>query len=98
MGGKEAIPHSLPWQVGLIDITTNAQACGGVILAPKFVMTAGHCTMNKQPSQYQIWVGFHNLMDQDPAYVSGHLVEKFHDHPNYKYLTAGGNDVLAGHN
>jgi len=90
VGGKEAIPHSLPWQVAIINVKIGMSACGGTILAPKFIMTAGHCTHRKEPSSYQVWAGAHDLTTFDGKGVgqSGHTIAKFHNNPNYRYHSA----------
>lgn len=41
VGGKEAWPHSWPWQVVLSF--ANMPACGGAILSQYWIITAGHC-------------------------------------------------------
>jgi len=87
VGGKEAIPHSLPWQVAIFNVELGMAACGGTILAPKFIMTAGHCTHRKEPSTYQVWAGAHDLTTFDGNGVgqSGHTIAMFHNNPNFRY-------------
>lgn len=41
VGGKEAWPHSWPWQVVLTF--ADMPACGGAILSQYWVITAAHC-------------------------------------------------------
>ena len=97
VGGKEAIPHSLPWQVAIINVKIGMSVCGGTILAPKFIMTAGHCTHRKEPSTYQVWAGAHDLTTFDGKGVgqSGHTIAKFHNNPNYRYHTDKGTYLWA---
>lgn len=48
VGGNDAAPTTRPFQVGLlakgIRNTFRAQYCGGTLIAPRFVVTAAHCT------------------------------------------------------
>lgn len=41
VGGVEVTPHSLPYQVAIL--INNAYFCGGVLISPKYVLTAAHC-------------------------------------------------------
>ncbi len=47
VGGSDAVPGEVPWQVALTRIPSQRPAkvfCGGSLLNAKFVMTAAHCT------------------------------------------------------
>ena len=47
VGGKEATPFSVPWQVGLVRKGQMDPFCGGTLISPTHVMTAAHCTQRK---------------------------------------------------
>merc|ERR1711962_1980774 len=74
VGGEEVEPHSIPWQVKLGDVT-----CGGTIICPRFVMTAGHCVRHEVS---EVYVGVHNVND-DLTEDKKHAVKKIHRHPQY---------------
>lgn len=44
VGGEEAVPNSLPYQVALItEFSTGRAFCGGSLIRPDVVLTAAHC-------------------------------------------------------
>ena len=51
VGGKEAIPNSIPWQINIRYKGDESSFCGGSIIAPNRILTAAHCVMDE--------VGFH---------------------------------------
>ena len=42
VGGCEAKPHSIPWQVALL--ANGEKHCGGTLISTQHVITAAHCT------------------------------------------------------
>lgn len=45
IGGQEAVPHSIPYQVFLeiYDNSQNGWYCGGSLISVNYVVTTGHC-------------------------------------------------------
>lgn len=49
IGGSDASPGQLPWQVA-VEITTSSgkSLCGGSLISATHVLTAGHCMRSLQ--------------------------------------------------
>src|SRR5437868_9404830 len=59
IGGTAATPGQFPWQARL---TVNGQPhCGGSLIHPKFILTAGHCVENVAPSDMLVILGDHTI-------------------------------------
>ncbi|XP_048587670.1 chymotrypsin-C isoform X2 [Nematostella vectensis] len=58
IGGEDAAPHSWPWQISLR--VRGKHMCGGTLISPDWVLTAGHCVHGQlDPSGYTVVVGAH---------------------------------------
>ena len=57
VGGKETGRNFYPWMVGLIFNTD--QFCGGTLISPQWVLTAGHCT--EGADEVRLLLGAHNI-------------------------------------
>ena len=45
VGGCEARPHSIPWQVALLF--NGKQHCGGTLISSQHIVTAAHCMVGR---------------------------------------------------
>ncbi|XP_022909844.2 brachyurin-like [Onthophagus taurus] len=60
VGGEEAEPHSIPYQVGLIiSYNEYSSFCGGSLISENTVLTAAHCINGS--SNFQVILGAHNI-------------------------------------
>jgi len=66
VGGEEAVPHSIPWQVSLRRKSDDFHFCGGSVLSSNSIVTAAHCTeIWDSPGEVQIVAGGHNNAQPD---------------------------------
>jgi len=83
VGGVEARPHSLPWQIGLGKMygsSYGGQICGGSIVSENIVITAAHCI--SPGTKYYVVIGQHNKNKPD-KYTKKIKVTEAITHPSW---------------
>ncbi|KAG9470548.1 hypothetical protein GDO78_017351 [Eleutherodactylus coqui] len=60
VAGEESCPNCWPWQV--MVMYRNMYQCGGVILSPRWVLTAAHCLQSSDLSRYRLLAGIHDRL------------------------------------
>jgi secreted trypsin-like serine protease len=89
VGGQEAAVGAWPWLAALVDAkhknAFKGVFCGGSLIHPEWVLSAGHCTFNPngsdlQPSQVDIVLGRHKLSSNSGQRLH---VTQIIRHPNY---------------
>jgi secreted trypsin-like serine protease len=90
VGGTEVAPGRYPWMVAL------SRGCGGTLIAPDRVLTAGHCVEDLRVSELRAYVGARTR--KKGGYRYDGLALRAADvatHPGYKPIEGGGpvNDV-----
>jgi len=99
IGGQITPPSRYPYVASLLNTQYDTHVCGGTLIAPDIILTAGHCAYSAQtggsaegslglPNFDSIMVGLHNILDRPiPTNLQGtynHLiVEKHISHPSY---------------
>ena len=84
--------NEYPWQVGVVRRYSRSGKphCGGSIIAPRYVLTAAHCTSEIikgkkgrtfSPHEIQVVVGEHNIADYR---ADRRAVSRIRQHPNYQ--------------
>lgn len=63
VGGEDAKPHSAPWVISMQwGALVTSHRCGGSIIAPNWVVTAGHCLLGVADiGMFVVVAGRHNL-------------------------------------
>ncbi|XP_068686247.1 transmembrane protease serine 9-like isoform X2 [Montipora foliosa] len=102
VGGKIAQPNSWPWQVEFAEKGNNVHSCGGSIIHPRWILTAGHCAdpyYNSAPKEIRlgehdrvVLEGYEEVLDGDRFYI--HPGFK-HDRPSY--VSPGDYDIALYH-
>ncbi|XP_077141223.1 granzyme A-like [Ranitomeya variabilis] len=81
INGNEAIPHSRPYMALIyFETETEEMICGGSLIRPNWVLTAGHC--HKWWSQTTVSLGAHSL-EGNEAGVQKFSIKKSFPHPKY---------------
>ncbi|XP_067289798.1 coagulation factor IXb isoform X3 [Pseudorasbora parva] len=88
VGGNEATPGEIPWQVILIDNVNKKVFCGGSLLSEEWVITAAHC-VDRKVGHFFIRLGEHDISKKEGR-ESDHGIAEYHIHPHY-------NSILYNH-
>ncbi|XP_056220632.1 chymotrypsin-like elastase family member 2A [Seriola aureovittata] len=96
IGGHDAKPNTWRWQISLQMDSYNDGSyyhlCGGTLIDSFFIMTAAHCILSMEASQYRVVVGEYNLYEYDGS-EQFIRVEKITVHPQWTGDLAKGNDI-----
>ncbi|XP_042282499.1 chymotrypsin A-like isoform X1 [Thunnus maccoyii] len=88
VNGKEAKPHSWPWQVSL-QRRPGSHFCGGSLINESWVVTAAHCPIRRSTL---VVLGEHNLRSSAEDVQVMRVGQAF-PHPDYNSPTRFNNDI-----
>ncbi|XP_014878322.1 coagulation factor VII-like [Poecilia latipinna] len=100
VGGNEATPGEIPWQVGLMaflpKLNKTLPICGGSLLSEFWVITAAHCLVLAKQKEYTIFVrvGEHDVNVVE-ASERNHEVAEEHIHHRYDFSQSQFNHDIA---
>ena len=77
----------MPWMVSIVTkLKPDIAHCSGSLVAPKYIITAAHCFLDKPKEAFEVILGSDNL-SQSPfnhqKYEKRFNIFKLHQHPNY---------------
>uniref|UniRef100_A0A3B3WJZ4 Coagulation factor IX n=1 Tax=Poecilia mexicana TaxID=48701 RepID=A0A3B3WJZ4_9TELE len=96
VGGNEATPGEIPWQVVLLNQSKTLPICGGSLLSEFWVITAAHCLVLAKQKGYTIFVrvGEHDVNVVE-ASERNHEVAEEHIHHRYNFSQSQFNHDIA---
>ncbi|XP_072515096.1 coagulation factor IXb isoform X2 [Salminus brasiliensis] len=92
VGGNEATPGEIPWQVALVTKDKNLTFCGGSLLSEVWVVTAAHCLVEGKIGAFFVRLGEHDVK-KDEGRESDHEIAQYHTHPNYNFQRSHNHDI-----
>ena len=79
--------NEYPWQAGIVSKWSSFVWCGGSLISSQWVLTAAHCTQDKQASGLQVLLGEHNYYTEAEAASIRINIMSIIDHPQYDEKT-----------
>ncbi|XP_056592281.1 coagulation factor IXb [Triplophysa dalaica] len=81
VGGLEAKPGEIPWQVVLMEKVNKNPFCGGSLMSEVWIITAAHCVENRI-GLFFIRTGEHDITKKEGT-ERDHNMAECHIHPRY---------------
>ena len=83
IGGQESRSHSWPWQTYIVSCQSDGcMTCGGTLISPYWVLTAGHCVPVGYGAHGYVLLGAHKISDMR-EYKDSIDIREFVLHPQY---------------
>lgn len=96
--GSDSAPGTAPWMVTLAFPGKGSLAkrgyCGGTLISPTRVLTAGHCVADKSPGDFRVRLGADRLSRSGGQ---GHAVRGWFRHPDWHEIDTKKNGSFARH-
>ncbi|XP_065138090.1 trypsin-like isoform X2 [Paramisgurnus dabryanus] len=91
VGGQDATEGSWPWQVSIHDLNTNSHVCGASLINNDWILSAAHCFVGSQQSDFGIYLGRQSQQGPNPQEIYRTVIQLIR-HPNYN-LNTQDNDI-----
>lgn len=86
VGGAPAPPGRWPWMAAVLHAGVRdaaaAQFCGGVVIAPRRVLTTGHCVIDEPAEEIDVLVGRTRLTQRDGRRIAVKAVSVYPGYAN----------------
>lgn len=82
VNGTEATPNNYRWMAGISDRNLQNVFCGGTLINNRYILTAGHCFTDVDPSNVRIILGAHDLTKLQNASI--YTADKIIVHEKYE--------------
>jgi hypothetical protein len=83
IGGQYSVAHSWPWQTYVVSCQSDGcMTCGGTLISPHWVLTAGHCVPNGYGAHGYVLLGAHKISEMK-EYRDSIDIREFVLHPSY---------------
>ncbi|CAG5110821.1 Oidioi.mRNA.OKI2018_I69.chr2.g5179.t1.cds [Oikopleura dioica] len=84
IGGEHAVKNSWPWQTYIVSCQQDGcMTCGGTLISPYWVLTAGHCVPTGYGAQGYALFGAHKISEKK-EHIDSIDIREFVIHPSYE--------------